>query len=793
MRSDHYLKLLPSLFSEGSTITIIKLSRYFCVFASFAAGIFVNAIAMALSFSGPEVLKLDWSTRSLNVSDIDKDGLNDLVVINNDTAKIEIFYQLAEGVDITGKKRQFKQNRWEPVLEDARFESEAITIGFPLFDLTVGDLNGDGRDDLAYTGRESPLSVRFQGDSGEWTNLEELQGFEALGWTGTTKISDLNADGRAEIIIISADGVHIIEQGDDGRLYEKDRYYATGQNPFNLIIEDVTSDNRPDIVYISYDGKQSLVMREQLEDGGFGPELRFPFDRPVRSICMLPKQEGETVQFCSVDSRSGSLEFFELEQKQILEENEKFPTEQPEIYPIFKKAGAEPSYAFGDLNFDGLEDLLVSNPGKAEVVLFLKSVGYFQSPKTFPSFSEISSMSYGRFFEGNDPAIAIVSVEEQIMGISLMNEGGRIQFPRQIMNGAGDPLVCQAVDLDEDGYHELAFASKIDDVTTLILAKPLNRGNIETEWVELSRVELEDIKRKPDAILEVAIFEENRKGLMVFIPREAPLLFSVDTTDSSQFREIAKESTIRESLLKDAKPVQVTVIDMDADGKNDLVVGQSGYARALQLDGETLEMIDQFNARSSEDTVSAIIPVHDEDSVQELIFYVEDAGEFQLIKRDGDDVYRYNSSMDVGNIELKDCYQLSGYQGADGYIFAGADRFWNLNERSSTWQRVVKGNYETDLEDVFYAFAESADFDCDNLFEVIAIDGQNHVVEILSDENGDLKSQMFWEIFEQNLHYQGRNGSKTEPRQVVIADLTNDGKLDFAFLLHDRILFYPQK
>ena len=136
--------------------------------------------ALALSFSGPEVLKLDWSTRALNVSDMDGDGLNDLVVINNDTAKIEILYQLAEGTDGMNRKRQLKRNRWEPVLEDARFWSETITIGFPLFDLAIGDLNGDGRNDLAYTGRESPLTVRFQGESKNWTEAEEFGGFEFI-------------------------------------------------------------------------------------------------------------------------------------------------------------------------------------------------------------------------------------------------------------------------------------------------------------------------------------------------------------------------------------------------------------------------------------------------------------------------------------------------------------------------------------------------------------------------------------------------------------------------------------
>ena len=54
--------------------------------------------------------------------------------------------------------------------------------------------------------------------------------------------------------------------------------------------------------------------------------------------------------------------------------------------------------ALGDLNGDELQDLLVANPNKAEVVLFLQEPGHFHPPQTFPSFSEISSISYGHFF-----------------------------------------------------------------------------------------------------------------------------------------------------------------------------------------------------------------------------------------------------------------------------------------------------------------------------------------------------------------------------------------------------------
>ena len=756
-------------------------------------GVLTRADTASFSFSGPEVLKLDWGTRALNVCDVNQDGLNDLVVVNNDTAQIELLYQRGEDADRESGKTRLNRNRWDPQLEDARFEREGITIGFPVFDLSVGDLNGDGRADLAYTSGDVPLTVRYQNEAGKWTETAEFDNLEALGWTGTVQISDIDDDGSLELLVISADALRVYHQDAHGHLGEAELYYLTGDNPFNMLLEDVTGDGRKDVLYITSNGDQSLVLREQLSEGGFGPERRFVFERSVRSVCALPQAAGAPMAFCSVDSRSGGLEFFQLKKAAAVQEAKGFSAAQPEIYPIFKQGRLSANYALGDLNGDGQQDLLVADPASAELMLFLKESGHFKSARTFPSFSGISSMASGHFFKDDQDTVVIVSAAEKTMGVSQMDTSGRLSFPRQLVIGDGEPLVCASVDLDDDGYFELALVSELKGKMTLTLARPANRKDSNSEWVVLSSAELTGVKRKPFAMREVAVFEKNSRGLMIFVPREAPVLLSLDEADGVTFKEVAQGSTIRESLLKDIQPAQVSVFDVNGDGANELVVGREGYARALRVNGDGLEMVDQFNARRGDDVVSAVVPLYDRGAVQQLVFYVGGAGEFQLLERDEDGVFRYRTTVAAGKIDLKAWHQLKARQGASEFIFTGEDRFWRLPAQADAWTRLVEESYETDLEAVHYSYVESADFDQDGGVDLIAVDGQSHVVEFLVQKDSKWESRMFWEVFEQNMHYQGRTGSKVEPREVVIGDFTGDGKLDFAFLVHDRILFYPQE
>jgi len=55
------------------------------------------------------------------------------------------------------------------------------------------------------------------------------------------------------------------------------------------------------------------------------------------------------------------------------------------------------------------------------------------------------------------------------------------------------------------------------------------------------------------------------------------------------------------------------------------------------------------------------------------------------------------------------------------------------------------------------------------------------------------KSLVNFELYKQDMHYSGRTGEEIEPREIIAADVTGNGKESLIMLIHNKILVYPQK
>ena len=83
------------------------------------------------------------------MADLDGDGLNDLVVVNNSRSKINLLYNQTGKTNLTQKSKPWGKREINELPPDARFRIDSIASEKRISSLVLADLNGDGRPDIA--------------------------------------------------------------------------------------------------------------------------------------------------------------------------------------------------------------------------------------------------------------------------------------------------------------------------------------------------------------------------------------------------------------------------------------------------------------------------------------------------------------------------------------------------------------------------------------------------------------------------------------------------------------------
>ncbi len=738
-----------------------------------------------LSLGGPEVFKLDRNTRAMIAEDLDGNGYPDVALINNDKAKIQVLYQY--GPDEPREVRAETGTRWRPVLDDSRFRQDGVVTGIQMNALAAGDLNGDGRPDLAFTGKPDGLTVLYRGKNAEWNDRWRYSLETPNQWRSSLAISDLNGDGRADLLMLGKEALLVFPQDASGILKTPQRYPLADADSYGPAIADVNGDGLKDVLYLVPNSRYALRLRLRKLSGDLGPEQTYRFQTP-RSELAVWGSDGAAAEFVAVQSQSGLIERFALEPVGSRAESDPIPA--PQVYAVPGEASTAGSYALGDMDGDSRLDVLVADQKGAQVWLYRQlDDGTFAKPTAFPSFSDIRSVSAADTDGDGRAELYVASQAEEAVGVTRLLPTGRLAYP-ELLPVDGKPLALSLVPTVSGTGWDLACLLRRDKQRYLVV---LTREPATGKWQAGQELALAEMRTNPTGLKPVDLDRDGLTDLVAFALRTPAWLLHRQKDGSFK---IVGDGGMRRGLLDKLQPGDLSVGDVDRDGRDEMIVVGKGYARAMKMDASgALAVMDQFNAIDREAEIASALPMDaDGDGHNELFLLPRSGDELQLLRQDPDAVYRPWLSLEMGHIDVVDTRVLPpNGTGGGRILYLGKDRFWLVPVGAGGLGVSTRATHETDLEDMQYSELALGDLNGDGKPELVALDNkETRTLEVLQREETRWRSVLHFEVFEDHGREEYQSTTK-EPRELLVTDMTGDGRDDILLLVHDRVLLYPSR
>jgi hypothetical protein len=348
--------------------------------------------AQTLSGFGKVILNAEAGPAAARIADLDGDNVNDIGVVNLQ-GSLQLFFNSGGGAF----QRVSLNNLWL---------SNTQTV-----DLAIGDLNGDGKNDIAVA-NSGAVSVVFNLGS---RTFSAPVNYNVCAGATSVAIGDLNRDGRNDIVATGGCSKVAVLLNTGAGGFALNGLYGSGSGMRSLALTDFNRDGLLDIVFLNSVSDGLWVVLAQQANGTFAHHVSilatnggFPIDLAVGDF----ERDGSADVVISDGIGSAILVFLN---------NAGTPEQYMELEEMEDPIGV----TVGDFNADGLLDIAYGSSRFGHVKFLLnRGVMLFQPNYLFTEFinrpvgATAHAVTAGRL--DSDLAADLVTVNRDAGTISVL-------------------------------------------------------------------------------------------------------------------------------------------------------------------------------------------------------------------------------------------------------------------------------------------------------------------------------------------------------------------------------------
>jgi 6-phosphogluconolactonase (cycloisomerase 2 family) len=315
-------------------------------------------------FTGSDLApKVDFPTGSspysVAVGDLDGDGKSDLVVANYSSNVISVYRNTSSTGSITSSSFSAKVD---------------FSTGASPYTVAIGDLDGDGKPDLAVAnyGSSSVSVYRNNSSTGSITSSSFTAKVDFATGTNPTSIAigDLDGDGKADLAVsnsyyytntISVFRNTSVTGSINGNSFAAKVDLSTGQSPYAIAIGELDGDGKPDLAVANYGSSSVSVFRNKsisgtITNSSFASRVDFLTGSYPRSLAIGDLEGDGKSDLVLVNNGSNSISIFQNNAIPGIINSNSFASRvdfTTSNYPTF--------VSIGELTGDGRSDMVVVN------------------------------------------------------------------------------------------------------------------------------------------------------------------------------------------------------------------------------------------------------------------------------------------------------------------------------------------------------------------------------------------------------------------------------------------------